>query len=49
MIEFDGLESAKRKAMYEYFDRIDNLYGRPEIRGDGKGYIDLIQSWKFAS
>jgi hypothetical protein len=41
LIEFDGLNSAQRQEMYDLFDQIDNLYGRPEIAN----YKDLIANW----
>jgi hypothetical protein len=41
IIEFDGLNSAQRKEMYDLFDQIDDLYGRPKIAN----YKDLVTNW----
>jgi hypothetical protein len=45
-IEFDGLDSAKREVMYEFFKQIERLGAkRPEIAEDK----DLILNWEFAA
>jgi hypothetical protein len=41
IIEFDGLNAAHRKEMYDLFDQIDSLYGRPKITN----YKDLVTNW----
>ena len=51
-IELEGLEPAKRKVMYDYFDGIDPRYlgsSRPKIRTDGQGWKDLINAWDFTA
>lgn len=46
VIQFDGLDAAKRKVMYELFERIQKLGPkRPEITN----YKDLILNWEFAN
>jgi hypothetical protein len=51
-IELQGLEPGKRTVMYGYFDGIDPRFlgpARPYIRGNGKGWKDLINAWDFVS
>ncbi len=46
IIEFDGLDPAKRKVMYELFEDIERLGPkRPKI----SNYKDLILNWEFAN
>jgi hypothetical protein len=49
-VEFEGLDSAKREKMYEYFAEIKwSIEGRPRILAPprGRGWLDLIQHWDF--
>jgi len=47
-IEFDGLDSAKREAMYDKFEDVPEK-GRPKITKDAGGWKALVANWDFAS
>jgi hypothetical protein len=48
-IEFEGLDPAKREAMYDKFEDVPDSKKQPKITKDAGGWKALINNWDFAS